>query len=100
MRLRIEKFDAATNTFYVEHREDVEPLIDENTDMKNSGSDGWSPSRNWRKIGSIPLIVVEQVLRTEGINLMDNKNPEAIKRARRWLNENNKFKTTTKILRT
>jgi len=100
MRKTTESFDHATGILYIHHTEDIQPHLDDVAHERNDGSDGWSKSRNWRKIGSIPLIVVEQILREEGINLMDNNSPEARKRVRRWLNENEKFKLSTKRLRT
>ena len=97
MRRTREVFDAATNTLYVEHREDVEPLMNGIAEFKGENTDGYNKERTWRKIGSIPLIVVEKVLREEGINLMGSDS-KAIARARQWLNDNYKFRTVDKRL--
>lgn len=36
---------------------DIEPLIDENTRVRNE-TNGWTPNRQSRKVGSIPVTVV------------------------------------------
>jgi hypothetical protein len=92
MRKSIDHYDHNTNTYYIQHIEDVEPIIDDVKAYSEASRNGFSKSGNWRKIGSIPLIVVEQVLREEGINLMGHQ-PHELKRAKRWLNENTKFRT-------
>ena len=84
-------FDHSTGLLHIKHEEDVEPVIDHVQESKGLNRNGWSKSRNWRKIGSIPLIIVEQVLREKGINIMQNT-PEARKEVRRILNEFNKFR--------
>jgi hypothetical protein len=76
--------------------EDVEPLLDENANLRNSGANGFSKSRNWREIGSIPCIVVEKILREHGVNIMDGS-PEAQKYIRKFLSNNKKFMTVDRI---
>jgi len=79
----------------IKRTEDVEPVIDEVTEFKNETRNGFSKSRNWRKIGSIPLIVVEQWIREKGIDLMAPGNEKYVKQA---LNEMSKFRTVDKAL--
>jgi len=90
-----EIFDHSTGTLYIEHVEDVEPVIEEVTEFRNNVDNGFSDGRQWRKIGSIPLVVVEHVLRTRGINLMEDS-PEARKEVKKILNEFSKFRTVDK----
>lgn len=75
--------------------EDVEPVIDDAAAFRNGTRNGFSKSGNWRKIGSLPLIVVEQWLREKGIDLMAPGNEKYVRQA---LNDMNKFRTVDKAL--
>jgi hypothetical protein len=79
---------------HVRYVEDVEPIMDDLSALR--GTNGFSKSRNWRKIGSIPAIMIEKELRETGHNLMDTS-PEGQKYLRRWLRENSKFKVEGNI---
>jgi len=79
----------------IRRTEDVEPVIDETTEFRNSARNGFSKSGNWRKIGSLPLIVVEQWMREKGIDLMAKGNERYVRQA---LNEMSKFRTVDKAL--
>lgn len=79
----------------IRRTEDVEPVIDDVAEFKNETSNGFSKSRNYRKIGSIPLIVVQQWLTEKGIDLMAPGNEKYVKQA---LNEMSKFRTVDKAL--
>lgn len=74
---------------------DVEPLIEEIQAEKNENPNGFSKSRNWRKIGSLPMIIIEKWLREKGIDLMKPGNEKYVKQA---LNEMTKFRTVDKML--
>lgn len=90
-------FDRTTGRMYIRRSEDVETLLEENAYARNhQGNNGFGKSRLWRKIGSIPMIVVEKALREEGINILDGS-PEADKWVRRFLDNNYKFRTVDKI---
>lgn len=79
----------------IRHTEDVEPVIDNVTEDKNSRRNGFGKSKNFRKIGSIPLIVVHQWLTEKGIDLMAPGNEKYVRQA---LNEMNKFRTVDRML--
>lgn len=96
MKKLFEHFDHTNNTLYKQYVEDVEPVLEENALIRNAGTNGFSPSRNFRKIASIPLIIVEKVLREKGINLMENS-PEAQRYLRKFLRRNPKFMTVDKL---
>lgn len=74
----------------------MEPHLDLVKASQNNNPDGYSKSRLWRKIGSIPLIVIDKWFR-EGFNALENS-PEARKELRRRLNEHNKFRTVGKAV--
>ena len=87
-----EFFDHATGKFYIRRTVDVEPILEDNNALKNNGNDGYGHSRQWRKIGSIPNVVVEKILREHGVNILDGS-PEAEKYIKKFLNNNTKFRT-------
>jgi len=87
-----EHWDWKEQKLLIRKTDDVEPLLEELAHERSMGNAGWSTGRTWRKMGSIPLIEVERILREEGINLMESS-PEARKRARRYLQENPKLST-------
>jgi hypothetical protein len=92
-----EKFDRADNKLFIRRFEDIEPVLDENAYARNhQGNNGYGKSRNWRKIGSIPMIVVEQILREKGVNILDGS-PEADRYVRQYLQDNYKFRTVDKL---
>jgi hypothetical protein len=84
-----------SETMIIKRTEDVEQVIDEATDYRNAARNGFSQSGNWRKIGSIPLIVVQQWLDEKGIDLMAPGNEKYVRQA---LNDMNKFRTVDKAL--
>ncbi len=79
----------------IKYTEDVEPVIEDVTEERNSRRNGFGKSKNWRKIGSIPLIVVHQWLVEKGIDLMAPGNEKYVRQA---LNEMSKFRTVDKAL--
>lgn len=79
----------------IKYTEDVEPVIEDVTEERNSRRNGFGKSKNWRKIGSIPLIVVHQWLVEKGIDLMAPGNEKYVRQA---LNDMNKFRTVDKAL--
>lgn len=95
--MKEEFFFDGTNSqrMIIKRTEDVEPVIDDVTEFKNNTRNGFSKSGNFRKIGSIPLIVVHQWLVEKGIDLMAPGNEKYVRQA---LNEMNKFRTVDKAL--
>ena len=91
-----EKYDKDIDRLYIQKSQDIEPVLEENLAHRNAGNNGYGKSRNWRKIGSIPCIVVEKILREHGVNIMENS-PEAEKYIRKFLQLNPKFMTVDKL---
>lgn len=81
---------------YIRRSEDIESLLEENAEARSRGNNGYGKSRLWRKIASIPCIVVEKILREEGVNILDGS-PEAERYIRKFLQDNYKFRTVDKI---
>ena len=74
-------FDPATGKLYRAYTEDVEPLLDSLAEQRNHGDPGaYRKSKaRWRKVGEIPLIILDQWFR-EGFNALDPANAEEVKR--------------------
>ena len=96
MTREYQHFDHSTNTLYIKRVQDCEAILEDNAVLRNSGINGYSESRNWRKIASIPLTVVEKVWREKGINLSENS-PEAQKYLREFIQKNYKLMTVDKL---
>lgn len=79
----------------IKYTDDVEPVIDAVKEDREARRNGFSKSGNWRKIGSIPLVVVHQWLTEKGIDLMAPGNEKYVRQA---LNEMSKFRTVDKAL--
>lgn len=89
--------DRVDGKMYIKRFEDIEPVLEENAYARNhQGNNGYGKSRLWRKIGSIPCIVVEKILREKGINILDGT-PESDKYVREFLQKNPKFMTVNKL---
>ena len=80
----------------IHHEQDVEPLLAENHADRTSGNNGYSASRNTRRIGSIPLIFLEKRMNETGINAFDGS-PEAQWLIRSILQEHYKFRTVERL---
>jgi hypothetical protein len=87
-----ELWDHSTQILTTRISEDVEPLLEELAEARGNGNRGWSKKRTWRKVGSIPCLEVERILREENINVMEDS-PEAKKRLRRYFQDNYKLST-------
>jgi len=81
---------------YIRRSEDISSLLEENADARSNGTNGYGKSRVWRKIGSIPLIIAEKLLREHGVNIIDGS-PEAEKYTMEFLRKNPKFMTVDKL---
>lgn len=85
-----EHWDWKEQKLYIRKTEDVEPLLQDLHDERGLGRQGWSTGRTWRKMGSIPALEIERILREEGINMME-ATPEAHKRVRQYFRDNPKL---------
>jgi hypothetical protein len=94
-------FDHNENVLSVHHVEDVGDHIDLVANERNSLRNGFSPhgkkDGGWRKIGSIPMIILDQWFK-EGFNPFRGDPKEISKEVKRRLNEMSKFKTVDKQL--
>lgn len=89
-------YDHNSRVLKVLRVQDIESHIEEVKQAKLDNPKGTSKSKVWRRIGSIPCIVVDKWL-SEGFNPFENS-PEARRELRRRLNEFSKFRTVDKAL--
>lgn len=72
------QYDDMTDTTYVRVSQDCEPIIEHNKRLK-SLNDGYSPSREMKRMASIPLALFQRWLQDDGLtwndywNRMDRK---------------------------
>jgi hypothetical protein len=92
---KVYDYDVHTKMHHERTIMDVESIVDENTDVRNNGNNGFSKERNFRKIGSIPMLLLNEAFK-EGINPMDGS-PEADKWLRKFLQANPKFMTVDRL---
>ena len=76
-------YDDMEDRTFIETVQDVEPILDYNKALQ-TWDDGYSPTRELRRVASIPVVVIEQWLR-EGIDVFNPDHKEAV---RRKLNSN------------
>lgn len=72
------QYDEGEKRGIITRSQDVEPYLEANKALYTY-NDGYSPSRELRRVASIPLVIVEQWMK-EGINIFDKNHREAIRR--------------------
>jgi len=77
----IENADSLT----IVNEEDVEPNLDVNKELYNDQDGGWSKSREFRRVASIPNILIEKWLIEENVNVLLPENKQWL---RKKLNSN------------
>lgn len=70
--------DALDDAVTIRRVQDVEPILENNKALFNS-DDGYTPSRDLRRVASIPLSVIEEWMK-EGVNIFDPNCAAAIRR--------------------
>lgn len=71
--------DETADRFHLETIADIEPVLERNKALQTEG-DGYSPSREWRRVASIPPIVVEIWKRQWGADPLAPGNDELLRR--------------------
>jgi len=64
-------------SYTIVSRQDVEPILDRNKALATH-NDGYTPSRELRRVASIPLILIHKWLREEGWNALDPVNGDRL----------------------
>ncbi len=72
-------YDESTGTSTIRTSQDVEPYLEQNKKLYNADDRGYSNSGEWRRVASIPLVIVQK-WRDEGVDIFDKNHAQAIKR--------------------
>lgn len=72
-------FHSVADDFAIETVADVQPIIDNNKRLAADG-DGYSPSREMRRIASVPLVIVEKWRNELGVDLFNKDHLPAVRR--------------------
>ena len=73
-------WDAASKSFAIEHRADVQPNIDWCKAMDTSDQRGWSKTREWKLVASVPIIVQLQMIKRFGADPFKRGNEDLLRR--------------------
>ncbi len=79
--------DESAGQVTVERVQDVEPILDNNKRLLNDGTNGYSESKDLKRVASIPLVVIEQWMKKDGVNFLSLSGPERQKYLRKKLND-------------
>jgi len=66
--------------FVVNTEQDVEPYLERNKALQNSGWDGYDKARDFRHIGTVPDVIAMRWLTEHGVNLYDPAHQDGVKR--------------------
>lgn len=74
-------YDEGTDTLVIKESQDVDPILDRNKELANPGlsGDGYSPSRDLKRVASIPNIIIQKWLQN-GVNVFDRNDWPKVKR--------------------
>lgn len=74
-------WDGESNNRYVLNtRQDVEPYLERNKALANSGWDGYTADREMRHIGSIPNVIIMEWRTKYGIDVFKPEHADRVKR--------------------
>lgn len=80
-------YDEIEDRLFVKREQDVEAILDTNKELANDGTKGFSTSGDFRRVASIPLIVIEKWMKEDGVNFFQLQGLERTKYLRRKLND-------------
>jgi len=68
------------NEFKIHEIQDVSAILEANKYQANEAHGGWSESRDFRKVGSIPLSIIHKWKAEKGIDVFNKDHWPAVKR--------------------
>ena len=84
-------YDPVAGETHIRVCQDVEDILDRNSQLMNLGDGGWDKEKMFKRVGSIPLVKLRE-LRNKGINLLS---PEFEKERAAFFNDSDNAKTRT-----
>jgi|TARA_R110001606_G_C15307973_1_gene643325 hypothetical protein len=89
-------YDEIDARMFIKRTQDVQPILDRNKELANDNTKGFSESGDLRYVASIPFVVIEQWIKTDGVNFLNLRGPERTAYLRRKLNDpDNRFLRTS-----
>lgn len=73
-------YDHTNDTYTIQTVNDVSPVLERNKALYNDGTNGWSKSREMKRIASIPMEVIMLWKTQYGIDIFDRNHDEGIRR--------------------
>lgn len=74
------EYDPSTDTTIIKTVEDVEPALDHNKALYNESDGGWSPTKEWRRVASIPASIILKWKVELGIDVFNPNHKLAVQR--------------------
>jgi hypothetical protein len=66
-------YDEGSDKYVIHSEQDCEPTIELNKILYNDGTEGYGPTREWRRAASIPNIILQKWYQEEGIRYWDSE---------------------------
>jgi hypothetical protein len=66
-------YDPVDDQLTVVNLQDCEPTLELNKKLYNQDDGGYGPTREWKRVASIPNIILEKWLKEEGIRWWDSE---------------------------
>ena len=79
-------FDYSSGKSIIQTTQDVEPILEANK-IDQTINDGYSPSRDLKRIASIPLVIVQKWMHEDGVNFLALGKQEKAKYLRKKLGD-------------
>jgi len=80
-------YDDTTGAQTIERIQNIEPILNSNKREQTFSDNGYSKSRDLKKIASIPMVVIEKWMKDDGVNVLALTGPERTKYFRKKLND-------------
>lgn len=75
-----ELFHADGDKFVIQTQADVEPILEANKRELNSGHDGFTPSREMKKLAHVPNAVIALWKELYGVDVFDRNHTQAVRK--------------------
>jgi hypothetical protein len=73
-------YDETEDKAYIQQTTDVGNVLEHNKREQNDGTGGWSPDKSFRKVGTIPLSIIEKWKEMYGVDVFNKNHAPAVKR--------------------
>jgi hypothetical protein len=70
-------YDESEDKIIIERNQDIEPILSSNREKRNI-DDGYTKDRTMKRVGRIPMVVVEKIIVEQGWNPMDQNNSDRL----------------------